>query len=98
MAAMMELVACPSLAWPADLYGHTVTVAELTADGDFAPAKIGRIPKHRPEDLCACGCGNLHRQNVSMTTHSAHGRGFHVMYFHRQACKSDFAQKRLRTD
>ena len=42
LAGMLAAVECPALPWPAGLFGDS-TIAELMADGDFAPAKIGTV-------------------------------------------------------
>ncbi|MDE2232890.1 MAG: hypothetical protein KGJ90_02045 [Patescibacteria group bacterium] len=90
LRAMEQL---PMLQWPSDLYGQYVSLEELLADDDFAPAKIGRV-KVDPDDLCGCGCGKRHNNNVSMTINSLYGHGFHVRYFWSEECKSKFVRVR----
>jgi hypothetical protein len=71
------------LPWPRNLFGNSATIAELMAEaaqfGQEAPVADG---------LCPCGCRREHRHRVSQTLRNSYGRGYDVIYFSSDACKS----------
>jgi hypothetical protein len=71
-----------------NLFGELVSIAELMAE--FAHAS------EHTDNVCTCGCRAEHKQNVSQTLRSPHGRGFDVIYFHSEACKNRWNQDRRR--
>ncbi len=59
------------------------------------PLKIA-VPRLREGDLCACGrCNQPHNRSVTQTVHSAHGKGWYVLYFRTKECKTRFNLARV---
>jgi len=81
-----ELQRLEQLRWPRNLVGELASIAELMAESAHVSENAG--------DACSCGCGAEHKQNVSQTRRSPYGRGFDVIYFRSESCKSRWNQVR----
>jgi hypothetical protein len=79
-----ELQRPEQLPWPRNLFGELASIAELMAESAHAD--------EHADGACSCGCRKEHKQNVSQTLRSPHGRGFS------EACKNKWNQGRRRRD
>jgi hypothetical protein len=84
---LRTLMALPTLEWPADLFADA---DKLVAVQPLTQQRSGKV-----EDLCTCGCLQQHKQRVTQTVHSAHGAGWHVLYFASNSCKSKWNKARV---
>ena len=75
------------LPWPRNLFGEPASIAELLAEAARLPAEIA-------DDECPCGCREEHRNNVSQRLRNPYGRGFDVVYFWSNACKTSWNRER----
>ena len=82
-----ELRRLEQLPWPKNLFGEPASIAELLNESTHGSDKA--------DDLCPCGCRKEHKHNVSQTLRSPYGRGFNVVYFRSDACKTGWNQKRM---
>src|SRR5271166_2109163 len=87
-----ELHRLEQLPWPSNLFGEPASIAELMAQA----AQLSEQAGENPEEVCPCGCRREHKYNVSQTLRNPYGRGFDVMYFRSDACKSRWNQERMR--
>jgi len=87
-----ELRRLEQLPWPSNLFGEPVSIAELMAEA----AQLSEQTDENPGHVCPCGCRREHKHNVSQTVRSPHGRGFNVMYFWSDTCKSRWNTERMR--
>lgn len=79
----LELKDLEQLPWPRDLFGDRAGIGERMTEA----ASLSCPEKHR-DNVCPCGCRREHRNNVSQTIRSPHGRSFNVIYFWSNMCKS----------
>ncbi|HUN40715.1 MAG TPA: hypothetical protein VMU81_10525 [Acetobacteraceae bacterium] len=84
-----ELRRLEQLPWPRNLFGEPAAIAELLADA-------AQLSDAKPDKLCPCGCRREHNHNVSQTIRSPYGRGFDVMHFRSELCKSRWHRDRMR--
>ena|SRR5689334_93050 len=85
-----ELQHLEQLPWPRNLFGEPASIAELVARSAHAGEAA--------DAACSCGCRKEHKQNVSQTLRNPHGRGFDVIYFRSEACKSSWNRERRRRE
>ena len=86
-----ELCRLEQLPWPRNLFGKPVSITELLAE-------TAQLSNQADEDrglLCPCGCRRKHKSNVSQTLRNPYGRGFDVIYFWSNACKSKWNRERM---
>ena len=86
-----ELRRMEQLPWPRNPFGEPVTIDELLAQAKQQPGQA----VENPEDMCPCGCRKEHQRNVPQTLRNPHGRGFGVIYFRSDTCKSSWNQERM---
>ena len=84
-----ELRRLERLPWPKNLFGEPAAIAELLAEA-------AQLSDANSDNLCPCGCRREHKHNVSQTLRSPYGRGFDVMYFQSELCKSRWNRERMR--
>jgi hypothetical protein len=87
----LDLQRLEQLDWPRNLFGEYATIAELMAEAAQPSGQFG----DNPGGVCRCGCRRGHKHNVSQTIPSPHGRGFNVVYFRSNACKSKWNGERF---
>ena len=87
-----ELRRLGQLPWPRNLFGEPVTIVELMAEA----VQSSEQDDEYIDDMCPCGCGKEHKQNVSQTLRNPSGRGFDVVYFWSDACKSRWNRERMK--
>jgi len=87
----VELRRLEQLPWPKNLFGETATLAELVAGA----AQLSDQVSANPDAACPCGCRREHKHNVSQTLRNPYGRGFDVLYFRSEACKSKWNRERM---
>ena len=87
-----ELRRLEQLPWPRNLFGVNATIAELMAEA----ALIEQGPRVSDE-LCPCGCRREHKHRVSQTLRNPYGRGYDIIYFSSDACKSKWNCERVET-
>src|ERR1700750_2113570 len=85
-----ELRRLEQLPWPRNLFGECATIAELMAEA--AEFRHGVAISN---DLCSCGCRREHKHRVSQTLRNPYGRGYDVIYFSSDACKSQWNRERV---
>jgi hypothetical protein len=79
--------------WPRNLFDEPASIAELVAEAVQLSDQAGE----NPNDTCRCGCRRGHKHNVSQTLRSPYGRGFDVIYFWSNGCKSKWNRERMRS-
>jgi len=47
------------------------------------------------DELCLCGCRREHKRRVSQALRNPYGRGYDVIYFSLDACKSKWNRERM---
>ena len=72
------------------VFGELASIAELMAES----ARAGE----NADGTCACGCREQHRYYVSQTLWTLYGRGFDVIHFRSEACKTRWNQERRRRE
>jgi hypothetical protein len=87
-----ELRCLEGLPWPRNLFGEPASIAELMDEATQLSAEAGEDSNH----ACRCGCRRAHNHNVSQTLRHPYDRGFDVMYFWSEACKSKWNRQRMR--
>ena len=85
-----ELRRLEQLPWPRNLFGENATIAEL-----MAAAELIEQGPQIPDELCPCGCRREHKHRVSQTLCNPYGRGYDIIYFSSDACKSKWSRERL---
>jgi hypothetical protein len=85
-----ELLRLEQLPWPRNLFGENATITELMAEA--AHLEQGA---RTTDDLCLCGCRREHKHRVSQTLRNPYGRGYDVIYFSSDACKSKWNRERV---
>jgi hypothetical protein len=86
-----ELRRLEQLPWPRNLFDEPACIAELLAGS----AQLTERTDEDRDHLCPCGCRREHKSNVSQTLRNPYGRGFDVIYFWSNACKSKWNQERM---
>ncbi len=84
-----ELRRLEQLPWPRNLFGENATIAELIAE-----AVLIEQGAQRSDELCPCGCRREHKHRVSQTLRNPYGRGYDIVYFSSDACKSKWNRER----
>jgi hypothetical protein len=84
-----ELQRLEQLPWPRSQFGDYATIDELIAQA----AQLSDQSSDNPAGVCPCGCRREHKNNVSQTIRNPYGRGFDVVYFWSNACKSKWNQE-----
>lgn len=87
-----ELRRLERLPWPRHLFGVPASIAELLAEA----AQLSEQASENVDAVCPCGCRREHKLNVSQTLRNPYGRGFDVIYFWSDACKSKWNHERPR--
>ena len=85
-----ELRQLEQLPWPRNLFGENATIAELMAEAALFE-QLAQIS----DELCPCGCHKEHKHRVSQTLRNPYGRGYDVIYFSSDACKSKWNRERV---
>jgi hypothetical protein len=85
-----ELERPEQLPWPRDLFGEPISIGELLAE----TAQLSEQVDENLDHLCSCGCRKKHNNNVSQTLRNPYGRGFDVVYFWSNACKTRWNRER----
>ena len=80
------------LPWPRNQFGEPASIAELLDE----VSQLSRQAVGNPNIVCSCGCGRAHNNNVSQTLRNPYGRGFEVVYFWSEACKSTWNREGMR--
>jgi hypothetical protein len=85
-----ELRRLEQLPWPRNLFGENATIAELMAEAALIDqgAQIS-------DELCPCGCRREHKHRVAQTLRNPYGRGYDIIYFSSDACKSKWDRERV---
>jgi hypothetical protein len=85
-----ELQRLEQLPWPTNRFRDSATIAELMAEAAqfWQAARIS-------DNLCLCGCRREHKHRVSQTLCNPYGRGYDVIYFSSEACKSKWNRERM---
>ena len=86
----VELRRLEQLPWPRNLFGENATLAELMAEAALFEQAV-----QISDELCPCGCRKEHKHRVSQTLRNPYGRGYHVIYFSSDACKSKWNRERV---
>lgn len=86
-----ELRRLEQLPWPRNLFGDALSVAELMDEATRLSEQAGE----NRDRVCPCGCHREHKHNVSQTLPNPYGRGFDVIYFWSNACKSRWNRQRV---
>ncbi len=76
--------------WPRNLFGDLASIAELMAESAHGVRNA--------DGACSRGCREEHKHNVPQTLRNPYGRGFDVIYFRSEACKSRWNQERRRRE
>jgi hypothetical protein len=84
-----ELRRLEQLPWPRNLFGENATIAELMAEAALFE-QLAQIS----DELCPCGCHKEHKHRVSQTLRNPYGRGYDVIYFSSETCKSKWNRER----
>lgn len=87
----LELQRLEQLSWPRSLFGDYATIAELMAEA----AELSGEYDDSADRVCPCGCGREHKHSVSQTLRNPYGRGFDVIYFWSNPCKSKWNRERI---
>ena len=85
-----ELRRLEQLPWPRNLFGENATLAELMAE-----AALFEQGARISDELCPCGCRRGHKHRVSQTLRNPYGRGYDIIYFSSDACKSKWNRERV---
>jgi hypothetical protein len=85
-----ELRRLEQLPWPRNLFGENATIAELMAE-----AALIEQAEQISDELCPCGCRGEHKHRVSQTLRNPYGRGYDIIYFLSDACKSKWNRERV---
>jgi hypothetical protein len=80
------------LPWPRNLFGDPASIAELLAETMRLSDQFG----DNPGETRRCECGRKHKRNVSRTSRNPYGRGFGIIWFWSDACKTRWNQARTR--
>jgi hypothetical protein len=85
-----ELQRLEQLPWPTNRFRDSATIAELMAEAAqfWQAARIS-------DNLCLCGRRREHKHRVSQTLCNPYGRGYDVIYFSSEACKSKWNRERI---
>jgi hypothetical protein len=86
-----ELRGLEQLPWPWNLFGEPATIAELLAQATQLSGQAGQ----NLDDVCPCGCRREHKLDTSQTLRNPYGRGFDVIYFWSDVCKSRWNRERM---
>lgn len=86
-----ELQRLEQLSWPRSQFGEYATIEGLMAEA----AQLSGQSSDNPDGVCPCGCRREHKSNVSQTIRNPYGRGFYVVYFWSNACKSKWNRDRI---
>ena len=84
-----ELRPLEQLPWPRNLFGENATIAELMAEAALTDQRT-----QISNELCPCGCRREHKHRVSQTLRNPYGRGYDVIYFSSDTCKSKWNRER----
>jgi hypothetical protein len=85
-----ELRRLEQLPWPRNLFGENASIAELMAEAALFEQGV-----QTSDELCPCGCRREHKHRVSQTLRNPYGRGYDVIYFSSDACKSKWNRERV---
>ena len=85
-----ELRRLEQLPWPRNLFGENATIAELMAEAALTDQRT-----QISNELCPCGCRREHKHRVSQTLRNPYGRGYDIIYFSSDACKSKWDRERV---
>ena len=92
MQRAIELRRLEQQPWPKNLFGEPASLATILA----VAAQLSEQADEDPHNVCPCGCGRAHKNNVAQTVRNPYGRSFDVIYFWSEACKNKWNQKRMR--
>ena len=84
-----ELRRLEQLPWPRNLFGENATIAELMAEAALFEQGV-----QISDELCPCGCHKEHKHRVSQTLRNSYGRGYDVIHFSSDSCKSKWNRER----
>jgi hypothetical protein len=73
------------------IYSDYASIAELMAEATESSCQYS----DSADCVCPCGCGREHKHNVSQTLRNPYGRGFDVIYFWSDLCKSKWNRERI---